>query len=754
MSTPERPRRSAAHLSLSIGSWAALLAALLPLLSVITPGAWIAGVLLVSGAVLAAGFVARWWALPAFVVTLIEAAVWVGLVTGIFLRDAAIVFVVPTLHAFRLIPEYIGSAMQQIQTGVAPLPATPELSFCIVAAAGLVAIVVDHVVITARMPLAAAIALITVSLIPSLAVPGPFDVIGFVLLAVTILFLLRAETRTRYQPPRAVPVAPSSTSAIAVSIGLVAVLVAVAATPLLPTPPSRASWGVGGTTINASLDLGRDLRRPDPVTVLTMTTTAVGAPYLRAATLSSFEDDVWKPDSTAVTPLEDGGDFGDADVDSGIPVTKTETTIHIDHLSARYLPVPYPATEVKDVGGGWLTMKSNRTVVSDGTTSTSGADYIVTAEVPAPTQEQIEASTAHAGDAGTIGVQDAIPSIIAEDAYKVTAGTTTDYDALLALQSWFRGPEFEYSLTAPVQEGFDGSGVEAIADFLREKQGYCIHFASAFAIMARVLGMSSRVVVGYLPGTPDTSGVVNGDPIVYTVASTQLHAWPEVYFAGIGWVGFEPTKSLGSPTGFLPAAAGDNDDLTPTGAPSTTPTAAPSPSDRADPDGLRADDANTGAGTEAGVNVLPWALGAAGLVIVLLLPLLLGSLRRRRRDAAARGGDALAAWNSVRDTAIDLGIPVPVSESARTFGGRLVSDHGAPETDTARLVGAVEQAAYADTHATVDGPAVADAASAVRAALYLSVPRGQRTRALLFPRSLVVRPGSAFARDGASAPTR
>ncbi|WP_242497721.1 transglutaminase TgpA family protein [Microbacterium protaetiae] len=745
-------------MSLAIASWVALLAALVPLASVIAPGAWIAGVLVVSLAVLAAGFIARRATLPALVVSLIEAAVWVGLVTGIFLREAAIVFVVPTLHAFRLVPELIADAMQQIQTGVAPLPETTALAFCIVTAAGLIMIVVDHVVITARMPLAAAIALIAVSLIPSLAVPGPFDVIGFVVLAAAILFLLRAETGTRYQPPRAAPTAPGSTSAIAASIGLVAVLVAVAATPLLPTPPSRASWGPGGSTINASLDLGRDLRRPDPVTVLTLTTTGVGAPYLRAASLSSFNDDIWKPDFTATAPLGDGDGLGISDAGADIAVKKTTTKIHIEHLSARYLPVPYPATDVTGVGDGWLAMTSNRTIVSNGTTSTSGADYTVTTEVPEPTLEQIEASTAHSGDADTLGLQAVIPTIITEDARRVTAGTTTDYDALLALQNWFRGPDFQYSLSAPVQEGFDGSGVSAIASFLEAKSGYCVHFASAFAMMARVLGMSSRIVVGYLPGTPDTSGIVNGDSVVYTVSSTQLHAWPEVYFSGIGWVAFEPTKSLGAPTGFLPASAGGGDDVSPTDAPSATPTTAPSPSDRADPDGLRADDANTGDSAHAGVNLLPWALGAAGVVLLLLVPLLCGTLRRRRRDAAAHHGDTLAAWNSVRDAAIDLGIPVPVSESARVFGARLVRDHGAPEAETLRLVHAVEQAAYADAGGTRDGRAVVDAAAAVRTGLYLSVSGGARTRALLFPRSLLVRPGSVFARDGArdgaSTPTR
>ncbi|WP_417561822.1 DUF3488 and transglutaminase-like domain-containing protein [Microbacterium sp.] len=745
------PRRGTAQLSLSAAAWIAVLAAMVPLLGVIVPGAWIVGGLIVTAAVFAAGFVARWYRLPAVVVGLIELALWIGMVTAIFLRETAIVFVVPTLRAFAAVPGKIDAAMDQIRTGVAPLAATPELAFCLVAAAGLVAIVVDHVAVTARMPLAAAIALVAVSLIPGLAVTAPFDVIGFVLLAGAILFLLRVETRTRYQPAQATPVAPSSTSAIALSIGLVAVLVAVAATPLLPEPVARAAFGPGGSTINASLDLGKDLRRPDPVTVLTLRTSAPSAPYLRVATLSTFDDAVWQPDSRPTLPVSDAAGFGSSTAAPDVAVQKVTTRIRIDRLTARYLPIPFPAVSVSGAPDGWQVMSANRTVVSDGTlTTSSGEEYTVTTEVPEPTLEQIRASTAHVGDVDSIGLPVAIPQIITKDAHEVTAGTDNDYDALTALQAWFRGSSFEYSLTAPSVDGYDASGVSSVAQFLEVRKGYCIHFASAFAIMARVLGMSSRVVVGYLPGTTDTSTAPDGSSPVYTVSSSQLHAWPEVYFAGIGWVAFDPTKSLGEPTAFVPAATGSGSDVTPTTKPSTGPSASPTTSGRPDVGTVNAGDAQSGAG--AGVNLLPLGIGTAAVIVLLLVPLLLGSLRRRRRDAAARRGDALAAWASVRDTAIDLGIAVPVTESPRAFGARLVRENGAPEAETGALVRAVEAAAYASPGDPSDDESLARDAAAVRNGLYLAVGGGRRTRALLFPRSLIVRPGSVYARAGASRP--
>ena len=112
----------------------------------------------------------------------------------------------------------------------------------------------------------------------------------------------------------------------------------------------------------------------------------------------------------------------------------------------------------------------------------------------------------------------------------VTAESTNDYDALVALQAWFRGPEFSYSLDAPVEDGFDGSGAEAVAQFLEKREGYCIHFASAFALMARTLGMPSRIVEGYLPGIA-TSDAVERET-VYSVSSDQRHALAGSAFRG------------------------------------------------------------------------------------------------------------------------------------------------------------------------------------------------------------------------------
>jgi len=69
------------------------------------------------------------------------------------------------------------------------------------------------------------------------------------------------------------------------------------------------------------------------------------------------------------------------------------------------------------------------------------------------------------------------------------------------------------------------------------KIGFCNFYASSEVMMLRVLGVPSRLAVGYASGTQETSSGV------YEVRALDSHAWPDVYFPGFGWVPFEPTAS-------------------------------------------------------------------------------------------------------------------------------------------------------------------------------------------------------------------
>jgi len=93
---------------------------------------------------------------------------------------------------------------------------------------------------------------------------------------------------------------------------------------------------------------------------------------------------------------------------------------------------------------------------------------------------------------------------------------------------------YEYDLDAPVAP----EGRNVIHYFLFEsKRGYCEHFASAFALMARADGVPTRLVTGFAPGryNPFTG--------MFEVRGSDAHAWVEVYFPMVGWVTFDPTPA-------------------------------------------------------------------------------------------------------------------------------------------------------------------------------------------------------------------
>lgn len=726
---------------------AALLAALLPVARVIESGVWLVGALVLSVLILAAGYNARRFRLPAIAVTLIEAAVWLVFMTVVFFRDTALLWVVPTLDSARTVPLLLDTAMEEITLGAAPLGATTALTFVVVGAMGLLTIIVDHVVVTARMPLLAAVGIVAVSLIPAIAVPREVDVVGFVFLAVTILFLLRAETRSREKPLEQEAERTAGVPATAIGIGAIAVVVAVVAAPMLPQPIARAGTGVGpGPGIDATLQLGDDLRRPQEIEVMRLRTDSPTVPYLRATTLSRFEGGVWEPDRGQSVSLDSERALGTIAVDPDIRLTEYLSNLEVVNLASPWAPVPYSAIEVTGLDGTWGAVPYNRTVMSR-SGSTQGQTYDVRYAVPRPSLEQARASSASGGQVldETTELPPDTPPIIAELAAQVTAEATNDYDRLVALQRWFRGGDFQYSLDAPVEDGFDGSGAEAVAQFLEVREGYCVHFASAFALMARTLHMPSRIVVGYLPGEPTTDSV-DGQP-VYSVSSSQLHAWPEVYFSGIGWISFEPTSGLGVPTSFSPASTdlgqpGQSDPASPLSTPTPT---APAGSDAAE----RIEERGAGAAASSNGAVDPVPLFGVVLLIVVLcaLPFLARELRRRQQDAAARRGDAAAAWQMVQDAAIDVGIPVPASESPRAFARRLVADHAVPASDMNTVLIAIERVSYsrAGTRSYWMGDDAANAAAAVRAALLAAAPPARRILAVVAPRSLVIRPGSVYA---------
>ena len=108
-----------------------------------------------------------------------------------------------------------------------------------------------------------------------------------------------------------------------------------------------------------------------------------------------------------------------------------------------------------------------------------------------------------------------------------------NYDRALALQRYFRSGEFEYSETAPVADDYDGNGLSVIAEFLQRKAGYCVHFSSAMAVMARTLGhpvAHRRGLCAGLARADSTTGAV-GTPSSPTICT------PGPSCTSRGWAG-------------------------------------------------------------------------------------------------------------------------------------------------------------------------------------------------------------------------
>ncbi|HZE90293.1 MAG TPA: transglutaminase family protein, partial [Rhizobacter sp.] len=96
--------------------------------------------------------------------------------------------------------------------------------------------------------------------------------------------------------------------------------------------------------------------------------------------------------------------------------------------------------------------------------------------------------------------------------------------------------DFTYTL---VPGRYGETNQDLIDEFwLDRKEGFCEHFASAFVVVMRALGIPSRVVTGY-QGTDPLP--VDG---YYLVRQSHAHAWAEYWQDGIGWVRADPTAAV------------------------------------------------------------------------------------------------------------------------------------------------------------------------------------------------------------------
>lgn len=166
----------------------------------------------------------------------------------------------------------------------------------------------------------------------------------------------------------------------------------------------------------------------------------------------------------------------------------------------------------------------------------NGDQYQVRAMLLAPTVKDMRAAPESYPDwvvKRYLQLPDDLPDSIHRLADRLTREYDNNFDKATAITRYLRA-EIEYNLEVPPPP----VGTDPIEWFLFTwKSGFCNYYASAEVLLLRAAGIPARMVAGYAPGEYQSGGY-------YQVKAKDAHAWPEAYFAGIGWVEFEPTASL------------------------------------------------------------------------------------------------------------------------------------------------------------------------------------------------------------------
>ncbi len=564
---------------------------------------------------------------------------------------------------------------------------------------------------------------------------------------------LAEDARAWFVPRRRTPTRWALRSGLGVTV--VALVGAVLITPLLPGAGAdplvdyrdlvpgegRGEFKVENPVVEMEKQL---LDLPDEV----MFTSDRNANYYRLATLDVFDGASW----THSEATYDAGRPED-DLDEATRLPQHEETHRIEigaPLDSDWLPAPYRPISVEGVDAGKAGDRPDL-FVEQGTPT--GTDYDVTSVVYDRIDRAIVGNDPVPEDIETryTELPADFPPAVRQLADELTADADTPYDRAVALRDFFRntdGPDgFEYSQDVPRD-----SGNETVEHFVldpREEDGhtgYCEQFSTAFASMARHVGLPTRVVVGFLPGE------LNPETGRFEIRGNRAHAWTEIYFADVGWIPFDPTPGNGAgeripgdhqvpPLGTVGRGPLPGEEPVPGQTPPPT-AATPSPEPQAPGVDAAAPAADGESGFPTGTVLLATAivLGVVGLPLAAVGAILLAKRRRRtRRRTAADPRDQVAgAWDEALDRFAEAGVlPGPAAtplEFARDAAG-----HGAGESAPSLDVLARRYTAACYSQRPPLPDAVGDAWEAVEridVALAAEVGPGIRWRRRLDPRTL------------------
>jgi transglutaminase-like putative cysteine protease len=661
-----------------------------------------------------------------------------------------------------------------------PVPSTSGIVLLAAGGIGLMAAATDLLAVRLRSPAIAGLpllALYCVRITTSARQGGVGATIVFCLGMIGYLALLAADGRERLRIwGRLVTVWQSSpaeqaeaaeapdTRALAASgrrIGLAAACIALAVPLVVPGinvhdlfRTDSTGTGNGGAPVTDPaplVQMRQQLLSATPQSVLTYTTNAKHPQYqyLQVYVLNyNGSQQTWTlvlPALQASAQVGSGQWVAPFGVTHGTRVSRTTTKIALSTGTVGYdaklgvLPLPYAPSKVQVPESGWLEDHATQMVYAT-LPELSDLNYTVTSsEVdPEPKQEN-EAPTYPSYIKDNYLYFPAGPhGELAKLAAQITHGAKTPYAKARKLENYFQSGKFTYSLSVSLPNGIAG-----LIDFLYSTHtGYCQQFAFAMAGLARLVGIPSRIAVGYTAGTNEGSGK-------WKVTTGDAHAWPELYFRGMGWLRFEPTPggAAGQGTATVPQyAAGAPPALgtEPTKVQTTPATGKLGKGANANLFHLHHPDVGQGgaaAQVGRGHSIVPWVL----LIVAILAALALVTpvtarwlIRGRRLRATGDAALAHAVWRELRDDLTDYGLACRPSESPRAaaarIGAALQLDRPAAES-LGRIVTAEERARYAT--APLPSPTLRADSAAVRRALAHEADWPVRCRARLLPASML-----------------
>lgn len=642
-------------------------------------------------------------------------------------------------------------ANRTVTTFAAPAPTTAGIVFFVALIVAGLAISVDFLAVTCRSPALAGVPLFVEFIISAANSGGALHPKFFLLAAAAWLVMLYGASARAARDWSGRRVNPSGHYRAASSLGehgfgfaaraagALALVLALLLAGTLPASSqkflgdglARGQGGGSGTVgFSDNLDLSRNLTSQDSSPVLTFRTTDPDPAPLRALIADDYVRDRWEPNRVR-TPLRgaDGSRLERA-ASNPRPVSANRYRISISQNSMKppYVVGPTQIGTADFQGARWSYDPKSSQPSTKKLTTTYSLDYLSPKATARPSNQRLDPAQYRSDLAVDPTSRTAIAALVQQAAPRGSA-----FNRAIAIQTYLRsGGNFVYSLTlAPTRKNAAGRRLDPISNFLATKQGYCMQFATAMTMAARSIGVPARLGVGFLPGSAGPDGV-------YTVKQSDAHAWPELFFPGMGWTRFEPTP--GSRAGAAPGYA------TPK---VTTPTApepranalprpknAPSTAAPVTPTSPTGTDPTSNGSVPGWLTAVLWALAALTVLLVAfsILPLLARRAGRplRTDDPAA----VQAQWDNLVMRMQDLGIepPPPVSPRSQEdyYQLRLSVDQEGRHA-LHEVVMVMERARYTQTSGSaLDMTAPADSLVArVRATRSLRCRAG----AALFPRS-------------------